>query len=102
MFYVAAAQADALSGAAEWRGFWKVWSKTRQSNERNHLQDLPPSHLWSAAIEDESFRGSPIDVADGFIHFSTAAQVRETAAKDLPGVPDLVLVAVPVSGPGAR
>jgi uncharacterized protein (DUF952 family) len=27
------------------------------------------------------FRGSPADLADGYIHFSTAAQVAETAAK---------------------
>jgi uncharacterized protein (DUF952 family) len=38
--------------------------------------------------------GAPIDLADGFIHFSTAAQVMETAAKHFAGESDLVLVAV--------
>jgi len=38
--------------------------------------------------------GAPIDLADGFIHFSTAAQVMETAAKHFAGTSDLVLVAV--------
>lgn len=38
--------------------------------------------------------GAPIDVADGYIHFSTAAQVTETAAKHFAGQGDLVLVAL--------
>jgi uncharacterized protein (DUF952 family) len=37
--------------------------------------------------------GAPIDLADGFIHFSTAAQVAETAAKHFAKESDLVLVA---------
>ena len=36
--------------------------------------------------------GAPIDVADGFIHFSKASQVRETAAKHFKGEKDLILV----------
>ena len=44
-----------------------------------------------------SFNGSPVDLADGFIHFSTAAQVRDTAAKHFAGMPDLLLVAVPAA-----
>ncbi|MEM1361470.1 MAG: DUF952 domain-containing protein [Pseudomonadota bacterium] len=35
--------------------------------------------------------GAPIDLADGFIHFSTAAQVVETAAKHFAEMPDLIL-----------
>lgn len=38
--------------------------------------------------------GAPVDLADGFIHFSTAGQVAETAAKHFAGESDLVLVAV--------
>ena len=37
--------------------------------------------------------GAPVDLADGFIHFSTAAQLMETAAKHFAGQSDLVLVA---------
>jgi uncharacterized protein (DUF952 family) len=40
------------------------------------------------------FAGSPVDIRDGFIHFSTAAQVRETASRHFRGVADLLLVAV--------
>ena len=38
--------------------------------------------------------GAPVDIADGFIHFSTAAQVAETAARHFAAESDLVLVAV--------
>ena len=36
--------------------------------------------------------GAPIDVSDGFIHFSKASQVKETAAKHFKGEKDLILV----------
>ncbi|MDJ0859900.1 MAG: DUF952 domain-containing protein [Dinoroseobacter sp.] len=38
--------------------------------------------------------GAPIDLEDGYIHFSTAEQVRETAAKHFAGEDDLVLLAL--------
>lgn len=37
--------------------------------------------------------GAPIDLSDGFIHFSTAQQATETAAKHFAGVEGLVLAA---------
>jgi uncharacterized protein (DUF952 family) len=49
---------------------------------------------WQAAAASGAFDGSPADRRDGFIHFSTAAQVRETAARHFAGQPDLLLVAV--------
>ena len=49
---------------------------------------------WLAASDAGVFNGSPVDLADGYIHFSTAAQARETAAKHFAGQADLVLVAV--------
>jgi uncharacterized protein (DUF952 family) len=50
--------------------------------------------LWREAERAGSFAGAPVDLADGYIHFSTAAQVRETAARHFAGKTDLVLVAV--------
>jgi uncharacterized protein (DUF952 family) len=50
--------------------------------------------LWRQAEREGNFRGAPVDARDGYIHFSTAAQLRETAARHFSGVPDLVLVAV--------
>ncbi|MDO5621550.1 MAG: DUF952 domain-containing protein [Paracoccus sp. (in: a-proteobacteria)] len=38
--------------------------------------------------------GAPVDLADGFIHFSTVEQVRETAAKHFAGVSDAILAAL--------
>jgi uncharacterized protein (DUF952 family) len=50
--------------------------------------------LWRAAAEEGKFRGAGIDARDGYIHFSSAAQIKETAAKHFAGGAELVLVAV--------
>jgi uncharacterized protein (DUF952 family) len=59
---------------------------------------------WRDAERAGTFHGAPIDRTDGFIHFSTAAQVAETAAKHFAGMTDLVLVAVdaPALGPALK
>ena len=49
---------------------------------------------WRAAEAAGRFAGSAADIRDGFIHFSTAAQVAETAARHFAGATDLVLVCV--------
>ena len=49
---------------------------------------------WRAAELAGEFAGAPVDLADGYIHFSTADQVAETAAKHFAGQRDLILVAV--------
>ena len=49
---------------------------------------------WQEAERDGAFRGAPVDHADGYIHFSTADQLRETAARHFAGQQELVLVAV--------
>ncbi len=49
---------------------------------------------WDKALETGSYDGAPIDLADGFIHFSTAEQLRETAAKHFAGRNDLMLVKI--------
>ena len=48
---------------------------------------------WATAEEAGRFDGAPIDLADGYIHFSTADQMKETAAKHFAGQNDLVLIA---------
>jgi uncharacterized protein (DUF952 family) len=50
--------------------------------------------LWREAERAGAFRGAVVDARDGFIHLSTATQVRETAAKHFAGAADLLLVAV--------
>lgn len=49
---------------------------------------------WDTALAAGSYRGSAQDRADGFIHFSTAAQIRESAAKHRAGQSDIVLLRV--------
>ena len=58
------------------------------------IYKITPAQLWREAEAEGIFRGAPVDLADGFIHFSTAEQVRETAAKHFAGRDDLLLVAV--------
>jgi len=58
------------------------------------IYKICPTQLWRDAQQAGQFRGAPPDVADGFIHFSSAQQVAETAAKHFPGATDQVLVAV--------
>lgn len=53
---------------------------------------LRPSE-WTDLQTNGETTGAPIDVADGYIHFSTAEQVRETVTKHFAGAGDLVLVA---------
>jgi uncharacterized protein (DUF952 family) len=48
---------------------------------------------WDAFRTAGETAGAPVDLADGFIHFSTAAQVAETAAKWFATESNLVLVA---------
>lgn len=49
---------------------------------------------WAEAERQGKFTGSAVDLADGFIHFSTARQVAETARRHFAGQAGLVLVAV--------
>jgi uncharacterized protein (DUF952 family) len=53
-----------------------------------------PAELWRKAQAAGKFAGAPVDRRDGYIHFSTADQVAETAAKHFAGQADLVLLAV--------
>jgi len=47
---------------------------------------------WAAAEARGVFEGSAVDLADGFIHFSTAAQAAETGRKYFSGLSDLLVV----------
>jgi uncharacterized protein (DUF952 family) len=65
------------------------------------IYKISPRAAWQQAEAAGLFTGAPVDLADGFIHFSTGAQVRETAAKHFAGQSDLVLVAVDAAALGA-
>ena len=68
------------------------------------IYKISPRALWRRAEDIGRFEGAPIDRSDGYIHFSTAAQVAETAARHFAGAEDLVLVAVEAEnlGPALR
>ena len=65
------------------------------------IYKISPRAAWDAAVSAGSFTGAPIDVADGFIHFSTAEQVAETAAKHFRGQANLILIAIDAGALGA-
>ncbi len=56
---------------------------------------------WRDAVAAGVFEGAPVDLADGYIHLSTAAQVAETAARHFQGQDDLLLVSVDTAALGA-
>ncbi len=56
---------------------------------------------WSALQALGETLGAPIDLADGFVHFSTAEQAGETAAKHFAGQQGLVLLALDGEALGA-
>ena len=58
------------------------------------IYKIAPKSLWAEAEAAGVFTGAPVDLADGYIHFSTAAQTRETAAKHFAGQSDLVLATI--------
>lgn len=65
------------------------------------IYKIVSADLWQAAEKAGSFAGAGIDLADGYIHFSTAAQARRTAELYFRGQPNLLLVAVDGENLGA-
>ncbi len=58
------------------------------------IYKILPRAAWVAAQSAGQFEGSPVDHADGFIHFSTAPQAAETARRHFAGQSDLVVLEV--------
>jgi uncharacterized protein (DUF952 family) len=56
---------------------------------------------WQVAEEERIYRGSAVDARDGFIHFSTAEQLAETATRHFAGRDDLLLIGVDAAQLGA-
>ena len=55
---------------------------------------IVPETLWREAEAKGVFDGAPVDHADGYIHFSTEEQARETAAKHFSQQDGLLLAAI--------
>jgi uncharacterized protein (DUF952 family) len=66
------------------------------------IYKICPRAEWEAAVARGVYAGSEVDRRDGFIHFSTAAQVDETLRRHFARQSDLVLVAVDPASLGAE
>lgn len=58
------------------------------------IYKILPRGAWEAAWNAGMYEGSEVDLADGFIHFSTAAQAQETAIRHFKGQAGLVVLEV--------
>ena len=76
------------------RECWAVWGVTT-------IYKICERAAWQDAEKLGLYRGSAVDRRDGFIHFSSAAQLGETAARHFAGQRDLMLVAVDGGALGA-
>jgi uncharacterized protein (DUF952 family) len=65
------------------------------------IYKICPASAWREAERQGVYRGSADDARDGYIHFSTAAQVAETARKFFAGQTGLFLIEVDVDALGA-
>ena len=55
---------------------------------------------WAAFERDGVFTGAPVDLADGYIHLSTADQLEETLAKHFAGQSALVIAEIDLNALG--
>jgi uncharacterized protein (DUF952 family) len=60
-----------------------------------------PRADWERALSLGRFEGSAVDIADGFIHFSAADQLSETARRHFAGQTDLVVLTIEADTLGA-
>lgn len=67
----------------------------------SRIYKILPAADWEAALAAGAYAGSAVDLADGFIHFSAADQVAETAAKHFHGQAGLLLLELEAAALGA-
>ncbi|MCR9125481.1 MAG: DUF952 domain-containing protein [Rhodobacteraceae bacterium] len=66
-----------------------------------HVFKILRPEEWAALHRQGETAGAPIDVADGYVHFSTAAQLAETAARHFAGAEGLMVLAASSDALGA-
>jgi uncharacterized protein (DUF952 family) len=75
----------------------EIQARQRQTGIREQVRTIYkicPASAWREAERQGVYRGSADDARDGFIHFSTAFQVAETARRHFFGQTGLFLIAV--------
>jgi len=77
-------------------GFGEICLQRESSVSAATIYKIVAKDEWAAAESAGTFKGAAIDLADGYIHFSTAGQARQTAALHFAGREGLLLVAVAV------
>lgn len=66
------------------------------------IYHMCPAEAWEEAVAAGQYTGTEDDRRDGFIHFSTATQLSESARRHRAGQAGLVLVAVEPARLGDR
>jgi uncharacterized protein (DUF952 family) len=66
------------------------------------IYHMCPAETWEAAVRSREYRGTADDLRDGFIHFSIADQIAESARRHRAGQKGLVLIAVESARLGDR
>jgi uncharacterized protein (DUF952 family) len=79
---------EAVPGVRRFCAAARLWRVTAS------IYRIVPGDVWQQAEAAGSFEGTEHDLRDGFIHFSTAAQVAATAARHYAGLDGLLLVRV--------
>ena len=64
------------------------------------IYKILPRTLFEEAQRAGVFHGSEVDLRDGYIHFSTAEQARETAAKHFAGQHGLMVLEIEAAALG--
>ena len=66
------------------------------------IYHMCPAETWQEAVRAGIYHGTADDLRDGFLHFSTAEQIAESARRHRAGQAGLVLIAVESVRLGAR
>src|SRR5207237_10906237 len=74
---------------------WKAGASMRYPGPMNRMiYHMSPAETWQEAVQAGIYRGTADDLRDGFIHFSTAEQIAESARRHRPGQTGLLLTAI--------
>jgi uncharacterized protein (DUF952 family) len=83
-------------------GYRPAEARSMSMDDSHIIYKVCAAAEWSDAAAAGVYRGSAVDRRDGFIHFSTGAQLAETLRRHFAGQRDLVLVAVDPDDLGTR
>jgi uncharacterized protein (DUF952 family) len=75
---------------------------SRTPEQVRRIYKICPASAWRKAERQGVYRGSADDARDGFIHFSTASQLAQTAKKHFAGQSGLFLIEVDADALGER